>query len=182
MDRVEYMVLETAGYVSPQAEAELQEVLQTTPEDPRGRYYAGLTLAQAGRPDMTYGLWARLLAEGPPDAPWVRAIQPQMGRIAAAAGRSAPPGPSAEDFAAAAVMSDEERAAMARGMVAGLAERLATEGGPAEDWARLIRALGVLGELRQASDIWKEAQTTFAAAPSALALLRSAAQDAEVSQ
>jgi cytochrome c-type biogenesis protein CcmH len=46
---------------------------------------------------------------------------------------------------AAAEMAPEDRAAMIEGMVEGLAGRLATEGGPPEDWARLITAFGVLG-------------------------------------
>ena len=57
------------------------------------------------------------------------------------------------------------RQAMIRGMVDGLAERLATEGGPAEDWARLIRALGVLGDTDRARAIWDEARTVFADTP-----------------
>ena len=43
-------------------------------------------------------------------------------------------------------------------MVEGLAARLAAEGGPAPDWARLITSLGVLGETDRAKAIWAEAQ------------------------
>ncbi len=70
-------------------------------------------------------------------------------------------GPTAEDMAAAAEMTPEERQAMVEGMVAQLAERLATEGGPAEDWARLITSLAALGRMEEAREIYAEAQKVF---------------------
>jgi len=83
-------------------------------------------------------------------------------------------GPSAEDIAAASEMTAEDRGAMIRQMVNGLSERLANEGGPASDWARLITALGVLGEAERARAIAGEALTVFAADDTSLTLLRTA--------
>jgi cytochrome c-type biogenesis protein CcmH len=77
-------------------------------------------------------------------------------------------------------MAPEDREAMIRGMVAQLSDRLATEGGPAEDWARLITSLGVLGESAQAGAIWAEAQGVFADDAEALARIRDAAVQAGV--
>jgi cytochrome c-type biogenesis protein CcmH len=62
---------------------------------------------------------------------------------------------------AAEAMSADDRQAMIQGMVEGLATRLATEGGPPEDWARLIAALGVLGQTERARAILSEARTVF---------------------
>ena len=62
-------------------------------------------------------------------------------------------------------MTDDERTEMIRGMVDGLSDRLATEGGPASDWARLIGALGVLGETERAAAIWNEARDVFCRQP-----------------
>ncbi len=180
VDHAEYQILATGGYVSPEAEAALERGLTLEPENPKGRYYSGLLLAQAGRPDLTYSLWSRLAAEGPENAPWVQAINAQLPDVARAAGIQ--PGPGVADIAAASEMSPEDRQEMIRDMVSGLAERLNTEGGPPQDWARLIRAYGVLGELRLASNVWNEARTVFADAPDALALIRQAARDAEVAQ
>ncbi len=53
-------------------------------------------------------------------------------------------------------------------MVEGLAQRLATSGGSAEEWARLIRALTVLKENDRAQTILAEARQRFAAEPEAL--------------
>ncbi|MEM9228397.1 MAG: c-type cytochrome biogenesis protein CcmI [Pseudomonadota bacterium] len=188
-DLAEYQILAVNGYVSPQAEAALAEALLRYPNEPRARYYSGLSALQAGRVDLTYDLWLRLLVESPEDAPWMVPIRSQIGDVALAANRPVPPGvapptpgPSAEDLAAAEALSPEERRQMVRDMVAQLSDRLATDGGPAGDWARLIRALGVLGERGRASAIWAEAAERFADAPVDLSIIRQAARDAEVVQ
>ncbi len=62
------------------------------------------------------------------------------------------------------------------------AARLADEGGPAEDWARLINALGVLGETDRAVAIYAEAQTAFAADAADLALIDDAAERAGIAE
>ena len=71
---------------------------------------------------------------------------------------------------------------MIRGMVDGLSNRLATDGGTAQEWARLIGALGVLGETDRATAIWAEAQTVFADRAEDLALIRSAAEQAGLTE
>jgi len=71
-----------------------------------------------------------------------------------------------------------ERMEMIEGMVGGLAERLATEGGPLPDWARLIQAYGVLGRLDAAAAVYAEAQLVFADDQTALDTLASAADRA----
>jgi cytochrome c-type biogenesis protein CcmH len=79
-------------------------------------------------------------------------------------------------------MTEDDRKNMIRGMVSGLGERLASNGGTMNEWARLIRALGVLGETARASEIWHEAKDFFSDNPKALTLLLEAAQAAEISQ
>ena len=75
-------------------------------------------------------------------------------------------------------MSAEDRKEMIRGMVERLSDRLATEGGPPEDWARLISALGVLGETERARAIWTEAQAGFRRHHAALKTVNDAAVNA----
>jgi len=179
------------GYVSPEAEAALTEALGRDPKNPVARYYAGLLNAQTGRPDIAFRFWAPLLAEGPEEAPWIAPIRDQIADIAWQAGQhnyqppppaGAPRGPTQEQMEAAAGMSEEERTAMIRGMVAGLAERLASEGGPASDWARLIRAYGVLGEAERIAPVVAEARERFADDEAALAEIEAAARDAGLSE
>jgi cytochrome c-type biogenesis protein CcmH len=57
---------------------------------------------------------------------------------------------------------------------------LATQGGPAEDWARLIRAYSVLGEQEAAATIWNEAQEVFVGSMRGMEILTNAARDAGV--
>jgi cytochrome c-type biogenesis protein CcmH len=186
----EMMILATGGYVSPEAEAELSRALALDPLNGTATYYAGAMFAQVGRPDRTFSLWAPLLARSQPGDPWVAPLRAQLMQIAMEAGEDkyvlpdATPaaGPSAEDMAAAADMSPEERDQMVRGMVDQLNARLADQGGTAEEWARLIGAYGVLGETERARAIWSEAQARFAGREEDLARMRAAAQGAGVSE
>ena len=89
-------------------------------------------------------------------------------------------GPSADDVAAAADMSTEDRMEMIRGMVGQLSERLYADGGSVEEWARLISSLGVLGDTEKAKEAWDKAQVAFAGQEDALSALRAAAEQAGV--
>ena len=179
------LVVAANGYVSPEAEAALQEVLRRRPDHPVGRYYSGLMFAQTGRPDRAFRLWRDLLEQYPDEEAIAGPIRAQIGQLAAAAGvRYTPPeapglrGPDADAVAAAADMSAEDRQKMIEGMVARLSERLASAGGSSQEWAQLIGALAVLGRSDQATAIWQEAQTTFADSPEDLARVNEAAKRA----
>lgn len=185
IDLAEMLILAAGGYVSPEAEAALLRGLERDPRNGTGRYYVGLMYAQQGRPDLAFPVWRALLAESTADAPWLDPIRLQIEEVAFLAGvnvslaelpqPAAPRGPTAADVAAAQGMSAADQAAMIEGMVAGLAERLATGGGPPEDWARLIGAQIVLGRTEDATVIVEEARRVFADLPDALALIEAAA-------
>ncbi len=197
----ELMISSAGGYVSREAEQALRAALERDPRNGPARYYMGVYMMQVDRPDAAFRTWDTLLRESPPNAPWVAPIRERIEEVAWRAGETdyelppapeaapetapvAPttPGPTAEDMQAAGEMSAEDRQQMVRGMVQGLSDRLATEGGTAAEWARLIRALGVLGDTDQASAIWAEAQGIFAENAEAMALLREAAQSAGVAE
>ena len=189
----ELMIMAAGGYVSPQAERALAAALERDRGQGPARYYWGAMMAQTGRPDIAFRIWEETLRAGPPDAYWIAPIRAQIEEMAARAGvdYALPPapggapmlaGPNSEDMAAAADMTAEERQDMIRGMVEGLSERLASEGGSAEEWARLIGALGVLGETDRARAIHAEAQQTFADDTEALAQIEAAARRAGVSE
>ena len=179
VDLAELGIMAAGGYVSPESEAALVRALELDPRHPAGRYYSGLTLLQGGRPDLARGVFAALLAEGPPDAPWIEAVRAGLAEAERQTGAAAP-GPNAEDVDAAAAMSPGERQAMIEGMVAQLGARLAGEGGPPEDWARLIRSLGVLGRRDEAAAIASEARSAHAGDAAGLAAIEAAARDAGV--
>ena len=79
-------------------------------------------------------------------------------------------------------MTEEDRTSMIGGMVSQLAGRLATEGGQAADWARLITAYGVLGQTDEARTVYNEAMTTFVGDDVALQYIETAAQSAGISE
>jgi cytochrome c-type biogenesis protein CcmH len=173
-----YMVAAAGGTVTPEAEAVLVQVLAADPDQSEALFLAGIGRMQVGRPDVAFRLWRRYLEVAPDDSPWRADVAGQMEMLAAAAGVdwvSPMRGPTPEDLAAAAEMSPADRQAMAAGMVEQLAGRLASEGGTAAEWAQLITALGVLGDLDRAKAIYEEAATAFAGREADLALLREAA-------
>lgn len=162
---VETMTFAAGGYISPEAETYLRRLLELEPLNGFGRYFLGLLHVQSGRPDRTFPVWQRLLADSQPNAPWVDIVRSEMPQIAAAAGLVYQPqelrGPDSAAMAAAEDMSEEDRQEMIRGMVDGLSERLATEGGSPEEWIQLVRALSVLGEEDRARLIYNEAKQVF---------------------
>lgn len=188
------MILAAGGYVSPEAERALEEALRRDGANGVARYYVGLMMVQTGRPDRAFRIWNQLLIESPPDAPWVGPVEAQIAEAAMRAGvdyqpqarrapgSDAPRGPSQSDVQAAEEMSPEERLEMIQGMVSGLAERLATEGGPPSEWAQLISALGVMGQRDRARAILEEARTQFANDPSAQDMFSRAAERAGIGE
>lgn len=195
-DYAEYanmLILAAGGYVSPEAETALRAALARDSEDGASLYYMGLMFFQNDRPDATFRMWRDLLERGPADALWIAPIRAQIVDMSIRAGveyelpaasrtpnggdlgGEALTGPSAEDVANAAEMDTQDRQQMIRGMVEQLSTRLADEGGSPAEWARLIGALGVLGEVDRATAIWGEAKTVFAGNSDALATIRSAA-------
>ena len=190
-DYGELLVLAAGGYVSPEAETALRASLAKDEDMGAARYYLGLMMVQTGRPDIGFRQWDALLRRGPPEAPWINPILAQIAPVAEMAGiryeipdigRGIQTGPSASDIDAAAEMSPAERMEMIGSMVSGLSDRLAREGGPPEDWARLISSLGVLGQTGQAMAVYENAREVFADNPLALDLLYRAGDRAGVAE
>lgn len=177
------MVAAAGGYISPEAEAALIDVLKRDPKNGMALYLSGLMLAQVGRPDRAFALWEPLLAAGPDDAPWIAPIAADIQTVADQAGIKYRPtgdakGPNVADMQAAGEMSAEDRQAMIEGMVGQLETRLLAEGGSTEEWLKLINALGVLGQTDRGRAALAAAETALAADPAALAAVQDAAKAA----
>ncbi|MDG1424961.1 MAG: c-type cytochrome biogenesis protein CcmI, partial [Paracoccaceae bacterium] len=156
-------------------------------------YYIGLMFTQNDRPDIAFKLWRDLLLKSPQNAPWIDPIRSQIQEVAFYAGVNnftlpeqlpttavTPVAPALSDdkIESAAQLSPKERDNMVKGMVAKLSQRLQDKGGPAEDWARLISAYGVLGDDTAVQNTYQLAVTEFATDPTALALLQNALKSA----
>jgi cytochrome c-type biogenesis protein CcmH len=179
------MIFASGMYVSPEAETALRAALARDPANEGALYYMGLMMMQNDRADVAFSTWRRLLNEGDPEAPWQQFIRQDIKEVAAMAGAvnfelPAPrlKGPSAQDIEAASEMSAEDREEFIRSMVAQLSDRLATQGGSAAEWARLISSYGILGEVANAKVIWTEAQAVFGSDQAAMDQLRNAAKSA----
>lgn len=184
---VDLLVSAADGLVSPEAEAYIRQILDVDRDDIAGHYYLGALYYQTDRSDVALRFWKPIVAQGDPQEFYVAAARRQIEDAALRAGDekySLPEvrGPNADDIANAQDMTDADRQDMIRGMVGQLATRLADEGGPASEWARLIRAYGVLGEVDKATTIWTEAKDVFAGNDTDLASLAAAATDAGVAQ
>jgi cytochrome c-type biogenesis protein CcmH len=178
----ESLVRAARGMVTPESAQIFHQLLSRVPKDPRSRYYLALAKAQAGDGSGAIEAWQALAADGPPDAPWLPAVQTQIARAAqefgievaelppaAASPATAPPaggdvgpGPSAEDVEAARTMPPAAQLEMIRGMVARLAERLAEDPEDVEGWLRLARSYQVLGEPAEARKAVQEARARSA--------------------
>ncbi len=155
----EILVLAAEGTVTPAAEAEFTK----SGNDPRARFYGAEAALQRGDAAAAKTALLALLADAPADAPWRNVVAARLAEIAPGEARVSgknPPGPTAQDVAAARSMSPEERQAMIRGMVERLAARLEQNPDDKEGWARLAHAYEVLGDTDKA----QAARTRAAAA------------------
>lgn len=142
---------EAEGNVTLPARRLIATVLSQDPNDPRALYLAGLAAYQ----DQEFGLaiesWQAVLEVTPDDAPWQQIVRDNIVRAAEDGGLDIPEGiiiqgPSQDDMALAADMSEEEREEMITSMVGSLAQRLADNPNDYAGWQRLARAYEVLGK------------------------------------
>ena len=173
--QVETMIFATAGFVSDDALAVADAAAGRFGPNGMSQYVSGMHAAQRGDVDAARESWNAVIAMEPGGSPFAQAARRQLvalGSSAEQAPAAGAPGPSAEDMEAAAAMSAADRQAMIEGMVEGLSDRLRSEGGEVDEWARLIRALSVLGRSQDAATAYEEAAATFAGDPTALAFLK----------
>jgi len=179
----EYLTAAAGGFVTADAESAFAHAIDKDRGNARALFYLGMMMGQNNRPDRAFKLWDAALRASRPEDPWVPVIARDIDDLAWLAGVQdytapvpVPAGPTAEQMQAAEGMAPADRQAMIRGMVDNLNARLANEGGSAEDWAKLIASLRVLGEADRAQAITSEARGKFSGRPEDLAKIDAAAQ------
>lgn len=196
----EAQILAAEGVVTPKARSALERALALEPGNPRARFYQGLALLQRGERSQALELWAGLIGDTPADAPYLAMLRARATALAEELGRDAAEvlpepapaamadarGPGSEPADAAQEGASEEQAEQIRGMVEGLAARLAEQPDDAQGWRMLARSYGVLGERAKAAEAAQRAASLLPEDPGAQiayaeALLALESQDAPLS-
>jgi cytochrome c-type biogenesis protein CcmH len=147
----EALVYQAEGVVTAEAKAAFSAALAIDPTHVKARFFAALAVEQDGDRPKAVDLFSSLRQDLPEGQ-----LKDEITRQLAALGGA----PKGGDAIAGLPQGQQQQAV--RAMVEGLSQRLATNGGPAADWARLIRALTVLGERERAGAILAEARQKFA--------------------
>src|SRR6185312_16306032 len=143
-DLGEALVAASNGIVTADAKSAFERAINRDQQQLKAKFFLGLAAQQDGERDKAAQIWGDMLKNAPADAPWKPTVENALASLGekppASAAQAAAPGPSKEDIATAAGMSDEQRGEMIRGMVARLADKLKENGSDVEGWLRLVRA------------------------------------------
>jgi cytochrome c-type biogenesis protein CcmH len=181
------------GIVGSEARDAFRKILAKEPELVAPRFWLAVGLEQDGKREAARAGYEKLLLDAKAQVAKGE-IPPRVARIIeerlAAVGGEAATAPSGrgepeqtpaagddEARAAIAKFPEEERARMIDNMVAGLAERLESEGGKRGEWERLIRSYWVLGRKKAARDALEAARRQFTEDATELAALDSFARN-----
>jgi cytochrome c-type biogenesis protein CcmH len=196
----EALTMAAGGTVTGPAQEQFRRTLKDDPADPRARFYLGLAREQQGDKPGALKDWMALLQSAPADAAWVPDlrsrvvalgdelgidVRSELGDAGAAAPASVPPptlpggalpAPPREAMEAAQAMTPADQAAMIRGMVDRLAQRLEENPRDADGWVRLMRSYMVLKDTAAAQTALNNGLKAFADAPTTQERLRADAQ------
>jgi cytochrome c-type biogenesis protein CcmH len=166
------------GIVTVEAKDAFARALTLDPNESKAEFFTGVAAEQDGKTDEAAAIWRAMLAKAPADAPWRQTVEhalatigaksPATSRPSVSAPSASAPGPNAAEVAAASKMSEKDRGAMIRGMVARLADRLKENGNDVDGWLRLLRAYTVLGDRDKAQAAAADARKAFAGDPDKL--------------
>ncbi len=165
------------GVVSKRARAALERAKVLAPDRLEPQLW--LTLAKEQDGDLTGAIadYKALLAKAEQDVPWREPVTARLAQLEAqaagksdaggtspppASGAGSPPGNAQGNAQGSIASLPAEQRAMIDQMVAGLADRLKTNGDDLEGWLKLIRALKVLKRDAEATTALSDARKQFA--------------------
>jgi len=177
--QAESLAFANEGRVPPEAERLFRRALELEPTAVRPAIFLAISARQSGDFLEAGERWRSLLARSRGDEPWLEIATAEFMRMGLPVdGEAPPPGSAPVRNGEASPEAGGGRPAgappaMVEAMVASLAGRLASEGGTAQDWVRLVRSYTVLGreeKARQAVEdglaaLEGEALDAFTAAP-----------------
>jgi len=166
-DLGEALVAASNGIVTAEAKTAFERALALDTGHLKSRFFVGLAAQQDGDRTKAAEIFRAMIAQAASDAPWLPTVQQALAKLGVAAAADAK-GPSQQDMAAAAAMTEAQRTEMIRGMVQSLAARLTQDGADVDGWLRLLRAYMVLGERDKARDAASNARRALASDPDKL--------------
>jgi cytochrome c-type biogenesis protein CcmH len=201
----EAMVKEAGDRVTDAALAIFNEVLATSPNDERARFFKGVDRVQKGDSQGAIDEWLALYKIAPADAEWAADLRTRIEETAQQAGidvsarlaetkpsgppstaaANAPaahpgaaptPGPTAADVENAQQLTPEDQQAMVAGMVDRLAGRLETSPKDPEGWIMLMRSRMAMKDAEKARAAFEKAKSVFADEPETQLRIVQAAQ------
>lgn len=147
-DLGEAMVASAQGVVT----AEARQQFDHASDAPKAKFYLGLAAEQDGKTQDAIAAYQALAPQAKGREPWMLGLRARLDALTGEATKS-------ED--AAAFSPDQQK--MIESMVQGLAERLAAQGGSAQEWGRLIRAYSVLHQPDKAREALAQARKALGA-------------------
>lgn len=150
------------GMITADAQAAFERALELEPGHPRARYLIAVGHAQEGDTETAAEIWRAMLTDLPADSPWRGAVTTALRQLGHDE-QPPVPGPTSEDVAAAAALTDDERGQMIASMVAGLDERLRENPGDGAGWQRLVQSYVVLGRTDDARDALRRGMAALGA-------------------
>nr|MEA2798989.1 cytochrome c-type biosis protein CcmH [Phenylobacterium sp.] len=156
-------LFQAGGDVTDDATEAFAETIKLDPKNIPARFHLARARIKAGDKAGGVADWKVLLADMPAADPRRADLQQAIADAEGAPGPAAPLGLSGDQMTAV------------RGMVAGLAQRLAASPDDPAGWVQLVRAYAVLGETAKRDAALKSARARYAAKPDVLAELAKAA-------
>ena len=154
------------GIVTAEAKTAFMRALALNPKELKAGFFVGLAAKQNGDTAQAATIWRDMLAQVPPGGNRAANLRQALASLGEQSAPAVQPRKTA--LASAAQMSEQDRGAMVRGMVARLAERLKQNGNDADGWQRLLRAYMVLGDRAKAAKAAADARKALAGEPAGL--------------
>lgn len=152
------------GVVTAEARVDFDRAIELDPKNQRALYYRAVSIEQDGKKDEAILAYRDLLALLDANSNAAALVKKRMADLEAM--------PAQEGLA-----MDGDQAAMIRGMVERLDQRLTSDGSDFEGWARLMRAYQVLGDLEKAKGAVERAKQALQGNAEALRKIEQSASE-----
>jgi len=171
-DLAEAVMLLNGGDASGEPLELLSQAASKDPAHIRSHFYLAGEATRTEQYESAISLWSQLIDSSVGTEEWLSTAQAGLNFAQEHLGVEATvfelKGPTSDDLEAASELSAEDRLQMIEQMVAGLAERLSSEGGSPQEWAQLLNAQMVQNDEPAAKMALRQARAVLIAEPAAL--------------